>query len=90
MKNRHRIAALILTLGGLGAACSSSEATRADLIDELMSGDAAMTEDQANCVADGVEDAGISYDVVDASVDEVSDEDVETLTSVMFDCLLGS
>jgi len=90
MKKHTRLLALALALSGLAAACSSSEATRADLIEVMTSGDQPLTDEQANCVADGIEEAGISFEVANADVDDVSAEDLETMTSITFDGVLGS
>lgn len=90
MKNRFRLLAVVLAFGGFAAACSSEPATRADFVDELMTGDEGFTEAQANCAADAAEEAGLDFEIVNQTVEEASSEDVETLTGILVDCVLGS
>lgn len=85
MKNTSRLIALLLALAGLAGACST-ETTRADLIEDLTTGENPVTEEQANCIADGAEDAGIPFDLAE---DEATAEQLQALTDATFACLLG-
>lgn len=53
------VAAATVGLGALGA-CSSSSTSRSDVVKELQ--DSGLSEEQANCLVDAAEDAGIPLD----------------------------
>ncbi len=69
------------------AACGDSY-DRGEFVQELVD-TGSVTEAQAECVADRVEDE-IGVDRLNSRTDELSEEDQEILTSAVFDCLLGT
>lgn len=86
MNKRYQLLAAVLAFAGLAGACSSSEVTRADFIEELTTGDDAFNEATAICAADAMEEAGIDFSVVNDSVDDVDAETQETMVGLLFDC----
>ena len=86
MKNRTSIVALALAISGLAAACSSSY-DRAELVDELMA-DTGITEEQANCIADGME-SEIGEDRLNDRGNPTAEEEA-IMTDIAIDCMLGS
>lgn len=89
MNKRFRLLAAILAFAGLASACSS-EFTRADFIEEMTTGDNPLNEATAVCSADAMEEAGISFDEVNVSIDDVDPATQEALTSILFDCAFAN
>lgn len=89
MKQLTRLLPILLAFAGLTAACSSSEYTRADFIEEITEGDDGFSEEVANCSADAIEEAGIEFDSLDVSADDIDPELEETVVGILFDCALA-
>ncbi len=67
------------------AACGDGY-DRDQAFEELTTGPNALTDEQANCMLDGAEDAGLEDKVND---DELSAEDEEVLGDMIGECILG-
>lgn len=93
MTRRLQLAALAAALVLGLAACASNDAKRGDVVDAMT--DAGLDEDQANCIADGIDDEyGDDQDTYNeiAAADEPDDLPEgaeETITSILDDCLGG-
>jgi len=71
----------------VAAACGGSGFSRDDAR-ELLSEDGAMTEEQVDCVLDGIDDSeGVSF--ADLDRDEVDDGVAEALAEVVLECAFG-
>lgn len=89
MTKRYRLLPVVLAFAGFAAACSS-EYTRADFIAEATEGEDGFTQAQAECSADGLEAAGIEFDVLDVAADDIDPAVAEEVTGILFDCALNS
>lgn len=85
MNKRYRLLPIVLAFAGIAAACSASY-DRAEFIDELVT-DSGLEESVATCVADGVE-SQIGEDRLNDRGD-LTPEETQILTSIVFDCALG-
>ena len=83
---KKRLLPFVLAAGTLLAACGDSY-DRAEFIEEMTTGEAAVTEDQANCIADGVEEA-FGIDRLNDRGDLTAEEEA-ILTDLAFECVLG-
>lgn len=83
---KKRLLPFVLAAGALLAACGDSY-DRAEFIEEMTTGEAAVTEDQANCIADGVEEA-FGIDRLNDRGDLTAEEEA-ILTDLAFECVLG-
>ncbi len=57
--------------------------------DDLTGGDFGFTDEQANCILDAVEAAGVEDVVVEDDIDNVDAADVETVTDIFGSCVMG-
>lgn len=90
--NRTRTALAVLVAGFalFATACGGDDYTKADFQSDLEE-KADLEPETAECVADGIEDAGIDISSLDSegSFDEVfSDEDEEAFTEVTTNCVM--
>ena len=86
MNKRYRLLPVVLAFAGLAAACSTSY-DRADLIEELTTGDNPVSQEVANCVADGMEEQ-IGVDRLGDRGDPTEEEQA-IITDVAITCVLG-
>lgn len=86
MKNRFRLLAVVLAFGSVAAACGDSY-DRQELIDELVT-DTGITEEQATCMADGMEEQ-IGVDRLNDRGNPTAEEE-QVMADIAIDCLLGS
>ena len=84
---KTRLLPFVLAAGALLAACGDTY-DRAEFIEEMTTGDAPITEAQANCIADGVEEE-FGIDRLNDRGDLTSEEEA-ILTDLAFECVLGS
>lgn len=85
MNKRYRLLPIVLAFAGVAAGCSASY-DRAEFIDELVT-ESGLEEPVATCVVDGVE-SQIGEDRLNDRGD-LTAEETEILTSIVFDCALG-
>jgi hypothetical protein len=62
---------------------------RSSTFDDLTGDDFGFTDEQANCILDEVEAAGLEDVVVEDDIDNVDEADVETVTDIFGQCTLG-
>jgi len=82
---KTRMLPFLLAIAALAGACGSSY-DRADFVEE-MTEDGSITEDQANCMADGIEEE-FSIERLEGTGDLTAEEE-EVLTSLAISCVLG-
>ncbi len=62
---------------------------RTAAFDDLTGDDFGFTDEQANCILDAVEAAGVEDVVVEDDIDNVDAADVETVTDIFGSCVMG-
>lgn len=62
---------------------------RSEAFDDLTSRDFDFTDEQANCILDGVEARGLEDAVVEGGIDDVDAADVEAVTDIFGECTVG-
>lgn len=90
MKRMRLAAVLVAGLALTGAACSSSDYSKADFQKDLEE-KADLSPEVAKCVADGVDDAGLDISEFnsDEQMDDVlNDEEQEKFTSAISKCVM--
>jgi hypothetical protein len=94
MTRRQRIAALAAIAALTVAACTNNDAKRSDVVDAMT--DAGLSDDQAECVGDGIDEAfGNNQDVYNdlaaaSDPEEFPEGTEETVRSVLDACVDGS
>ena len=90
MKTNRIITGAIGAFLVLGTAACGSAYDRDETIDDLMT-DSGLTEEQATCIVDRLEDE-IGEDRLGergVSEEDLTEEELETFTNAFFDCALG-
>lgn len=83
---KTRMLPFLLAIAALLGACGDSY-DRADFVEEMTTGANPVTDEQANCIADGVEEE-FSIDRLNSRGDLTAAEE-EILTSLAISCVLG-
>jgi hypothetical protein len=93
MTRRTRFAALVALAALTAAACTNNDAKRSDIVDAMS--DAGLSDEQANCVGDGFEEAfgddqDLFNDVAAASdTDEFPEGTEDQIDQILDECVNG-